>query len=394
MTGRPAEQAALPLQRALASNGARVEDWDTQAALWWCLLIAERFSTVETALRSLTKQVDHSGNSRALVAVYSTLGFLKFRLGALPEADAAARIALRVAQEGDFAPGLPFAATVLADVAAASGELAEAKALLDSIPLSGLSAGVGTVLVPAARGRLFLAEGRARKALAEFEACMALWRSDAWGMEMRDIGYLHSRSGAAQALLALGDLRRARELADAELAEVRRFGGTRALGVALRVAGLVRGGNKGLAALEESVDLLNKSPAVLEHAQSLVHWGAALRRASRRQEARQALSQGLGLAARCGARPLIALAREELRVAGARPRRDWTRGIEALTASEVRIVRLAHAGRTNRQIARELYLSIKTVEGHLGRAYDKLDIASRRELDRVLEPEKSRVPTL
>jgi DNA-binding CsgD family transcriptional regulator len=394
MTGRPAEQAALPLQRALASNGARVEDWDTQAALWWCLLIAERFSTVETALRSLTKQVDHSGNSRALVAVYSTLGFLKFRLGALPEADAAARIALRVAQEGDFAPGLPFAATVLADVAAASGELAEAKALLDSIPFSGFSAGVGTVLVPAARGRLFLAEGRAREALAEFEACMALWRSDAWGMEMRDVGYLHSRSGAAQALLALGDLRRARELADAELADVRRFGGTRALGVALRVAGLVRGGNKGLAALEESVDLLNKSPAVLEHAQSLVHWGAALRRASRRQEARQALSQGLGLAARCGARPLIALAREELRVAGARPRRDWTRGIEALTASEVRIVRLAHAGRTNRQIAQELYLSIKTVEGHLGRAYDKLDIASRRELDRVLEPEKSRVPTL
>lgn len=164
--------------------------------------------------------------------------------------------------------------------------------------------------------------------------------------------------------------------------------------MALRVAGLARGGNKGLAALEESVDLLNKSPAVLEHAQSLVHWGAALRRASRRQEARQALSQGLDLAARCGARPLIALAREELRVAGARPRRDWTRGIEALTPSEVRIVRLAHAGRTNRQIARELYLSIKTVEGHLGRAYDKLDIASRRELDRVLQPEKSRVPTL
>lgn len=223
---------------------------------------------------------------------------------------------------------------------------------------------------------------------------MALWRSDVWGMEMRDVGYLHSRSGAAQALLALGDLRRARELADAELADVRRFGGTRALGVALRVAGLARGGNKGLAALEESVDLLNKSPAVLEHAQSLVHWGAALRRASRRQEARQALSQGLDLAARCGARQLIALAREELRVAGARPRTDWTRGIEALTPREVRIVRLAHAGRTNRQIAQELYLSIKTVEGHLGRAYDKLDIASRRELDRVLEPEKSRVPTL
>jgi DNA-binding CsgD family transcriptional regulator len=88
------------------------------------------------------------------------------------------------------------------------------------------------------------------------------------------------------------------------------------------------------------------------------------------------------------------LAREELRVAGARPRRDRTSGIEALTPSEIRIVRLAHAGRTNRQIARELYLSIKTVEGHLARAYDKLDVASRRDLNQVLEPEKSRVFTL
>jgi DNA-binding CsgD family transcriptional regulator len=149
-----------------------------------------------------------------------------------------------------------------------------------------------------------------------------------------------------------------------------------------------------LAALEESVSVLSRSVAALELANSLVDWGAALRRAGRRQDARQALFQGLDAAARCGARPLIAFAREELRVAGARPRRDWTRGIEALTPSELRIVRLVHAGHTNRQIARELYLSIKTVEGHLGRAYGKLDISSRSELGRVLEPEKTRVPTL
>jgi DNA-binding CsgD family transcriptional regulator len=394
MTGRPAREAAQPLERALDTIGVQVEDWDTQAALWWCLLTAERFATVEAALRSLSKQVDHSGSARALVAVYSTLGLLKFRLGALPEADAAARTALQVAQESDFARGLPFATTVLANVATAGGELAEAQALLDSIPGAGMTAGVGTVLVPAARGRLLLAQGRAREALAEFEVCMALWRSDLWGIEMRDAGYLHSRSGAAQALLALGDLHRARELAEAELADVRQFGGTRALGVALRVAGLARGGKRGMAALEESVGVLSESLAALEHAQSLVEWGAALRRAGRRQEARKVLSQGLDLAAGCGARPLIARARDELRVAGARPRRNWARGIEALTPSELRIVRLAHAGRTNRQIARELYLSIKTVEGHLSRAYDKLDIAARNELDRVLEAEKSRVPTL
>jgi predicted ATPase len=49
---------------------------------------------------------------------------------------------------------------------------------------------------------------------------------------------------------------------------------------------------------------------------------------------------------------------------------------------------------SNRQIAQDLYLSIKTVEGHLARAYSKLDITTRSELDRVFESEKARVPTL
>jgi DNA-binding CsgD family transcriptional regulator len=391
--GQPADEAAGPLERALISMGP-TENWDMLAALWWCLLTAERFDAVAHAIESVRGRHDCSGSSRGLVAVYSTLGLLNFRLGALPDADAAARIALQVVQEGDFSAGLAFAATVLADVAVASGQLDEAQALLDLLPQGSLPPGVGTVLIPAGRGRLRLAQGRADEALAEFEACMALWRPDVWGMEMRDVGYVHARSGAAQALLALGDMHRARELAEAELADVRRFGGRRALGVALRVSGLARGGAEGLAALEESVAVLSESPAALECARSLVELGAVLRRVGRRRDARKVLSQGLDLAARCGARPLIVYAREELRVAGARPRRDWTRGVEALTASELRIVRLAREGRSNRQIAQDLYLSIKTVEGHLARAYGKLDITTRSELERVLEPEKARVPTL
>ena len=69
-------------------------------------------------------------------------------------------------------------------------------------------------------------------------------------------------------------------------------------------------------------------------------------------------------------------------------------GVQALTPSELRIVRLARDGRTNRQIAQELYVSIKTVEGHLARAYGKLGIASREDLDRVLDRQKTRVSPL
>lgn len=393
-TGESADAAAQPLEAALAGASDVAESWDLRAALLWSLLTAERFAAVETALAPLRTQADATGSSRGLVAVYSTTALLKLKLGDLAQADAAARIALRVAQEGDFAHGLPFAATVLAETAVAGGQLDEAQALLDLLPRDALPAGVGTVLIPAARGRLLLAQGRAREALAQFETCIALWQPQVWGMEMRDAGYMHARAGAANALLALGDMRSAREFAEAELTDARRFGGRRALGIALRAAGLSRGGTQGLALLEESAAMLGQSPALLELAASLIEWGAALRRAGQRSQARRVLSQGLDGAAHCGAQPLAARAREELRVAGARPRRDWSVGVEALTPSELRIVRLARDGRTNRQIAQELYLSIKTVEGHLARAYGKLGIAGREELERALDPQKPRVPAL
>jgi ATP/maltotriose-dependent transcriptional regulator MalT len=395
LTGRAADEAARPLQAALAGASAQVESWDMRAALLWSLVTAERFGAVETALVPLREQAGRSGSSRGLVAVHSTAALLHLKLGDLAQADAAARIALRVARDGDFERGLAFAATVLAEIAIAAGELDEAQALLGLLPHDGLPpAGVGTVLIPAARGRLRLAQGRVQEALTEFEACMALWQPHIWGLPMRDAGYIHARAGAAQALLALGDVRRARDLADAELADTRRFGGRRALGISLRAAGLARGGTKGVAMLEQSAAVLGESPAALERAASLVEWGAALRRTGQRSRARRVLAQGLDGAARCGARPLAARAREELRIAGARPSRDWTIGVEALTPGELRIVRLARDGRTNRQIAQDLYVSIKTVEGHLARAYGKLGIACREQLDQVLGPEKARVSTL
>jgi hypothetical protein len=145
---------------------------------------------------------------------------------------------------------------------------------------------VATVLIPAARGRLRLAQGRAADALADFQACGALFGADVWGMPIRETGYVHARSGAALALLRLGQRQRACQLADAELADVRVFGAPRALGIALRAAGLARGGQEGLALLRESVAALDGSPALLERARSLAELGAALRRDGQRAAAR------------------------------------------------------------------------------------------------------------
>ncbi len=181
-------------------------------------------------------------------------------------------------------------------------------------------------------------------------------------------------------------------LAVEEVALARAFGAARALGIALRCHGIVAGGREGIELLEESVEVLDGSGARLEHARCLCELGAALRR-SRRRAATAPLRAALDLAARCGADALAARAREELRAAGARPRRDAMRGRDALTASELRIAKMAASGATNRQIAQSLFLTLRTVETHLTHAYRKLGIGSRAELAGALERQAGDEPT-
>jgi DNA-binding CsgD family transcriptional regulator len=177
--------------------------------------------------------------------------------------------------------------------------------------------------------------------------------------------------------LATGD----RGLAEAELADARRNGLPRGLGVALRRTALITGDS---ALLEEAVAVLEHSPARLDHARALVELGAARRRANQRLAAREPLRAGLDLAQRCGATRLADRAAEELRATGARPRRAALSGRDALTTSERRVAEMAASGLSNPEIAQALFVTIKTVEGHLSGAYRKLEVRSRGELPRAL----------
>lgn len=59
-------------------------------------------------------------------------------------------------------------------------------------------------------------------------------------------------------------------------------------------------------------------------------------------------------------------------------------GLDALRTSELRVAQLAAEGRSNKEIAQALFVTVKTVEVHLSSTYRKLEIGSRAQLEKAL----------
>jgi DNA-binding CsgD family transcriptional regulator len=241
----------------------------------------------------------------------------------------------------------------------------------------------------AARGRLRLAELRPAEALGDLLAAGDL------SARLRSLSSTTTpwRSDAALAHIALGAPAEARALAAEEVTLAQAYHGPRALGIALRAAGLAEGGRRGIELLRQAGDVLEDSAARLEHARAMTDLGAALRRAGHRAESREILRPALDLAHRCGALALAERARTELIAAGGRPRRLVLSGLDSLTPGERRVAQLAAAGLANREIAQNLFITARTVEGHLTHAYHKLDIAAREQLPAALTPSGSEATT-
>lgn len=184
----------------------------------------------------------------------------------------------------------------------------------------------------------------------------------------------------AQVLAASGGIDAARDLAEAELAHARRWGTPFALGMALRARGSVEHGAAAAPWSAEAVDAFEASGDAVESARARVEHGEALFRAGDVDHARVHLVAGMDRATRAGANGLSKRARQVLVQTGARPRRDRSTGIDSLTGAERRVAAMAAQGLSNREIAQGLFVSIKTVEGHLRQGFTKLGISRRSEL--------------
>ena len=134
--------------------------------------------------------------------------------------------------------------------------------------------------------------------------------------------------------------------------------------------------------LARALHLHDLSIEPFEHARTLLALGTVERRAQSKRAARGALTEAEAVFERIGADLWVERAKAELaRIGGRR-----TAGSD-LTPSERRVVELVVEGRTNREVASALYVSERTVEGHLSRIYGKLGVRSRTELARRVPAE-------
>jgi DNA-binding CsgD family transcriptional regulator len=380
LTGGTAAQIADLAERALAGEhllrGPMVlTPFPYPPGCW--LSLVDRPETAKAAMGTALAEARATGSllGTAFPLAYRALAWS--RLGALREAEADAQAAI------DAGPGIPHATGVAVStgILIERGDLVEARALLDATAATAADEGsFPLLLLREARIALALAEGEPSVALEQLTPFQR-WEAETGAATVVPVAW---RSYAALAHLALDDGGEARRLAHEEVELARRFAAARPLGIALRVAGLVEGGQRGLELLAEAASVLEDSDDRLARAHALVELGAALRRAGQRTRARERLAAGMDLAQRCGATALAARAREELRVAGARPRRLVITGVDSLTASELRVARMAAEGLTNPQIAQSLFVTLRTVEMHLSNAYRKLQIDSRRQLPDAL----------
>jgi DNA-binding CsgD family transcriptional regulator len=387
----PAERLVLAMDAALrpasdareaAALAARVE------AGWNENLVSLRAATGAVATYLYAGELERAGRfadallaharRRSLVFAHarasSMVAMVALASGRVADAEAALVAAVEIETYGAPRPAVALLIEVLVEM----DRLDEATTILAAY------AADGPLPSKMLLNPLLMARARLRAALhspAEaVEDALELGRRYAgWGLAGRPLPPW--RGLAATILAASGERDRAHELVDQQLQLARRWGSDHAIGVALRDAGIVR---QDPDTLTESAGLLASTPFRLDHACALVELGAVLRRTRGRADAIESLAVGMDLAHRCGGAALAARARTELLACGSRPRGFARSGRDALTASELRVARMAADGMTNREIAQALFITIRTVTTHLGHAYEKLGISGREQLAQEL----------
>jgi DNA-binding CsgD family transcriptional regulator len=154
-----------------------------------------------------------------------------------------------------------------------------------------------------------------------------------------------------------------------------------AVGIEARSLAMLSEGDGAEKLYEEAITRLGRTSIRVQLARTHLLYGEWLRRERRRLDAREQLRTAHELFRDFGVEAFAERARLELQATGERARKRTLDTLDQLTPQETQIARLAAEGHTNREIAARLFISASTVEYHLRKAFRKLDVKSRTQLE-------------
>jgi DNA-binding CsgD family transcriptional regulator len=190
---------------------------------------------------------------------------------------------------------------------------------------------------------------------------------------------------AVETLIGIGDLNSAREVLEPYEVWGVKLDRPLMIATAARSRGLLMAADGdldgALVFLGEAIGAHERVQQPFELGRTLLALGEVRRRAKQKRSAREALDHAEAIFEELGTPIWSARARASLARIGGR-----SASAHELTESELQVARLAAVGKTNREVAEALFVSAKTVEANLSRAYRKLGISSRRQLAERLDP--------
>jgi DNA-binding CsgD family transcriptional regulator len=282
-------------------------------------------------------------------------------------------VAVTEATGASLAPYAPFARVTF------QGREAEASQLIEAATLevARRGEGPGPTFIHWLTAVLYNGLGRYEEALAaaqqagEDETHASWWRN--WGLV--ELIEAAARSGKPElAADALGQLSRSTAASGTDWA----------LGVEARSRALLTEGEATDALYRQAIERLERTRIRVDLARAHLLYGEWLRRERRRADARRQLRTAHELFTEFGMEAFAERARVELEATGEHARKRTVETRDDLTPQEAQIARRAADGATNQEIAAQLFISPSTVDYHLRKAFRKLGVKSRHQLEQHL----------
>jgi len=349
-----------------------------------------RFGAALADLERGAAIAEETGRERVLLVLTVESVPVLVELGRLGEASAAGEEGLELARLGGNSRMLLWAHCAYASARLAAGDVAAA------LQHAGEAAAIDARPDFHAAGQPGWCLGAALTAAGNPERAVPAMLQSFGGAELEAVLPVDRPAAAAtlvEAQLACGDLAAAEEaLARGEAARTGTAWAAAVVGVA-RAALLLARGRAPEAVIAATAARAAAADAPLLRARARLAEGRALGAAGERGAAVEALREAEAALDGFGALRARDEAARELRRLGhrvLRPAREATAG--PLTAREREIAGLIAAGRTNREVAEQLVLSVRTIDAHLRNIYGKLGVRSRVELTREVEPDAAADP--